>query len=52
MVGSNDRYYVMDLQRANLVIRTFGYNNGEYTDAELREVMETAAVTLGDVPLP
>lgn len=52
VVSTSDRYYVTDMQRANLVIRTFGYNNGEYTDEELREVLEAAAAKLGEVPLP
>ena len=51
-VTFSERYYVTDLQRANLVIRTVGFNNGTYTDAQLREVMEEAAIELGDVPLP
>jgi hypothetical protein len=47
-----DRIYVMDLQRANLVIRTVAYNQGTFTDVQFREFMESSAVVLGDAPLP
>jgi hypothetical protein len=51
-LSTNDRFYVMDLQRANIVIRTVGYNDGTYTDELWREFMVDAAAQLGAYELP
>jgi hypothetical protein len=50
-MDGGDRIYVMDLQRANLVIRTVAYNQGTFTDQQFREFMEASADALGDAAL-
>ena len=51
-MSTDDRFYVTDVQRANIVIRTVGYNDGTYTDELWREFMTDAAAQLGSYELP
>jgi hypothetical protein len=51
-MDAGDRIYVMDIQRANLVIRTVAYNQWSFTDQQFREFMEASADVLGTAPLP
>lgn len=46
-----DRYYVIDVQRGNLVVRTTGYSTGGYTELEFRDLVEQEAELLADLEI-
>lgn len=45
------RYYVFDLQRGNMVIRSVAYSDGGISDDRFRPLMAEQAVRLGELPL-
>lgn len=45
------RFYVMDVQRGNMVIRSVAYSDGGIDDTRFRQLMMKQATLLGELPL-
>ncbi|MEO5920700.1 MAG: hypothetical protein ABIQ01_06095 [Pseudolysinimonas sp.] len=45
----DERYYVIDVQRGNLVVRTTGYSTGGYSELEFRDLVEQEAALLAEL---
>jgi hypothetical protein len=45
----NERFYVIDVQRGNLVVRTTGYSTGGFSELEFRDLVEQQAELLAEL---
>ena len=48
----NERFYVIDVQRGNLVVRTTGYSTGGFSEVEFRDLVEQQADLLAELEAP